>query len=218
MKNVHEVAAALPSVEILRDHCRALAMVDAIRIPEWEYREYSFDAHWAPGEEMASWRSGAGDDYSIVFCPAGVYIRGFDHESPVSPFASDDLRPWPGVVDDVPEVFRPQLEEVAFTLEDVPLITCCLWRSTSDDGWRTGRVTYERDGSDQMFDLLIDRSPEAYVAWAATDEEAPPVPVEPVAHIFALRPLTEEVVRALNPEIGLRNVRADLQEIGYPSA
>ncbi|MCA2229647.1 hypothetical protein [Nonomuraea aurantiaca] len=216
MKNVHEVAAALPPVEVLRDHCRALAMVDAIRIPEWEYREYSFDSRWAPGEEMASWRSGAGDDYSIVFCLAGVYIRGFDHESPVSPFASDDLRPWPGVVDDVPEVFRPQLDEVAFTLEDVPLITCCLWRTTSDDRWRTGRATYERDGSDQMFDLLIDRSPAAYVAWAATDEDEPPVPVEPVAHIFALRPLTEEVVRALNPEIGLRNVRADLQEIGYP--
>lgn len=217
MKNVHEVAAALPPpVEILRDHCRALAKVDAIRIPEWEYREYSFDSHWTPGEEMASGRSGAGDDYSIVFCPAGVYIRGFDHESPVSPFASDDLRPWPGVVDDVPEVLRPQVDEVAFTLEDVPLITSCLWRIASDDCWRTGPATYERDGSDHMFELLIDRSPAAYVAWAVTDEEEPPVPLEPVAHIFALRPLTEEVVRALNPETGLRNVRADLQVIGYP--
>lgn len=36
-----------------------------------------------------------------------------------------------------------------------------------------------------MFDLLIDRSPAAYVAWAATAEEEPPVPVEPVAQTLA---------------------------------
>lgn len=51
-----------------------------------------------------------------------MHIRGFDHESLVSPFARDDLRRWPGVVGDVPEGFRPRVEEVAFTLEDVPLL------------------------------------------------------------------------------------------------
>ncbi|MFC5822316.1 hypothetical protein [Nonomuraea insulae] len=51
-----------------------------------------------------------------------MYIRGFDHESLGPPFASDDLRRWPGMVGDVPEVFRSQLGEVAFTLEDVPLL------------------------------------------------------------------------------------------------
>jgi len=30
-------------------------------------------------------RNGSGDAYSIVFGPLGVIIRGFDHESPMSP-------------------------------------------------------------------------------------------------------------------------------------
>ncbi|TMR07308.1 hypothetical protein ETD86_51815 [Nonomuraea turkmeniaca] len=94
------------------------------------------------------------------------------------------------------------------------------WRSGAGDGWRTGRSTDERDGSDWMFDLLIDRAPAAYVAWSATDDEQPPpVPVEPVAHIFTPSTpstVTGDVVRGLYPEIGLRDVRADLREIGYP--
>ncbi|GGV05405.1 hypothetical protein GCM10010502_70370 [Kitasatospora aureofaciens] len=46
-------------------------------------------------------RNGSGDEYSIVFAPAGVYLRGFDHESPMSPYAEDGV--WPGVVDSVHE-------------------------------------------------------------------------------------------------------------------
>ncbi|QFZ72233.1 hypothetical protein GFH48_02255 [Streptomyces fagopyri] len=44
-------------------------------------RRYSMNAGWAEGEEMASTRNGSGDEYSIVFSAAGVYVRGFDHES-----------------------------------------------------------------------------------------------------------------------------------------
>ncbi|SNR93431.1 hypothetical protein SAMN05216276_1001307 [Streptosporangium subroseum] len=42
---VHEVAAQLPEIPVLRAHCRALAMLDAILSPEWEYRYHSADAH-----------------------------------------------------------------------------------------------------------------------------------------------------------------------------
>jgi hypothetical protein len=46
-------------------------MLDAIMSPEWEWRYYSFDSRWGPGEEMASMRNGSGDAYSIVFSSAG---------------------------------------------------------------------------------------------------------------------------------------------------
>jgi hypothetical protein len=32
---------------------KALAMLDAILSPEWEYRYYSFNSKWGPGEMMA---------------------------------------------------------------------------------------------------------------------------------------------------------------------
>ncbi|WP_308282422.1 hypothetical protein [Streptomyces lichenis] len=61
--------------------------------------------------------NGSGDEYGIVFCPAGVWIRGFDHESLMSPYARDELEVWPGVLEEVPEVFREYVVEPAFSDE-----------------------------------------------------------------------------------------------------
>lgn len=105
--NVYDLAGRLSGIAELRDRCRGLAMIEAIVCPQWAFRYYSFDAAWLPGEEMASMRNGSGDAYSIVFAPHGVFVRGLDHKSPMSPFASGGL--WPGLVDSIPEVFSPQV-------------------------------------------------------------------------------------------------------------
>ncbi|MEV6183599.1 hypothetical protein AB0M07_42420, partial [Streptomyces sp. NPDC052015] len=73
------------------------------------YRYHSFDANWSETEEVFSTRNGSGDEFDIVFSPAGAYIRGFDHESPMSPYADDAV--WPGVLDSVPETFRAYVED-----------------------------------------------------------------------------------------------------------
>ncbi|MFB7112597.1 hypothetical protein [Streptomyces sp. NPDC056190] len=213
---VHDVARQLPEIAVLREHCRSLAILEAVLSPEWEDRYYSFDDHWSEEESMASMRDGSGDEYSIVFSPAGAYVRGFAHESPMSPYAEDG--PWPGVLDEVPDVFRPCVEEPAFSDEDgMPVITACMWRETGDDGWTAGAIdfpdeaTEDPDGAGHLFHLLVDRSPEAFQQWAEDYYEVP-VDLEAVRHVFSSRPLTEQVVRALNSEITL----ADLAEIGYP--
>lgn len=60
-------------------------------------------------------------------------VRGFDHEPPMSPCATDDDEPWPGVLDTVPDVFRACVEETAFTDEfDMPYLTVCLWLQRGD--------------------------------------------------------------------------------------
>lgn len=53
------------------------------------------DSRRSPGEQMASMRNGSGDAYSIVFSPAGAFIRGFDHESAMSPRHSGRPPIWP---------------------------------------------------------------------------------------------------------------------------
>jgi hypothetical protein len=63
----HDLAGALPAITELRERCQAFVALDAMLSPEWEWRYYSFDAHWAPGEQMASMRDGSGDAWSIVF-------------------------------------------------------------------------------------------------------------------------------------------------------
>jgi hypothetical protein len=199
-----------------------MAVLEAVLSPEWESRRHSFDDHWSETESVASMRSGSGDEYSIVFSAAGAYGRGFDHESPMSPYAEDG--PWPGVLDEVPEVFRPYLEEPAFSDEDaMPIVTACMWRETAEDCWKAGTIdfpeatTEDPDGSGYLFQLLVDRSPEAFQRWAEDYYEVP-VDLEAVRHVFSSRPLTEEVVRALNPKIVLADLSEDIAEIGYPKS
>ncbi|MFD5121701.1 hypothetical protein [Streptomyces sp. NPDC058385] len=210
----------MPEISVLREHCRSLSVLDAILSPEWEDRYYSFNDRWSETESLASMRNGSGDEFSIVFSPAGVYVRGFAHESPMSPYTEDG--PWPGVLDEVPDVFRPCVEEPAFCDEDgMPVVTACMWRETDHASWKAGTIDYpdeqpdDPDGAGYLFQLLVDRSPEAFQQWAEDYYEVP-VALEAVSHIFASRPLSDSVVNALNPEVTVADLAKDLAEIGYP--
>ncbi|MFJ9826780.1 hypothetical protein ACIRSU_20770 [Streptomyces sp. NPDC101160] len=212
---VYDVARALPGIEELRDHCRGLAMLDAVLSPEWDGRYYSF------GKDTASMRDGQGDEYRIVFSPAGAYVEGFAHEAPMSPWANlDQPEVWPGVLDEVPDDFRPYISMA----EDgyAPDVTACLWREPADPAWRVGTIDFPTwgdgtpDGADELFGLLVDRSAEAYAEWAA-DYYGTDLDVEAVRHVLALRPLTPEVVAALNPEVELADLAEDIAGIRYPT-
>lgn len=73
---VLDVAGRLPGIAELREHCRVLAIVEAIISPDWESRYYSFNNAWAPGQQMASMHDGSGNEWSIVFGTEGAYVRG----------------------------------------------------------------------------------------------------------------------------------------------
>ncbi|NRQ34690.1 hypothetical protein HII36_23065 [Nonomuraea sp. NN258] len=212
----------MPGIPEVRDRSRAMAMLDAILSPEWESRFYSFDCRWSAGEEMASMRDGCGNEYSIVFTPAGAFARGFDHESPMSPYRTVPPAPWPGLLDAVPEVFQAQVTEPAFGDEDgVPMATVCFWREAGDTEWKTGPIqspppgTRDDGSAEWLFDVLLDGRPEAYQEFAQEYYEIA-VDLEAVRWVYALRPLTPDVVAALNPEIGLAALEHDRAGIGYP--
>ncbi|MEU8813393.1 hypothetical protein [Actinoplanes sp. NPDC048796] len=216
---VHELARALPDIAVLRDRCRVLATLEAIIEPDWEYRYYSFDSRWSPGEQMAAMSNGAGDEWSIVFSPAGAFVRGFDHESPMSPAGNDDEL-WPGLVDTVPEVFSACVAEPAFSFDGVLKATVCLWRQHADERWHTGELVFpagdDPDGAGWLFQGLVEGSPEAYQKFAEDYHERP-VDLAAVAEIFAMRPLTDDLVRRLNADLRLADLAEDLAEIGCSS-
>ncbi|MCA6094130.1 hypothetical protein LE181_18425 [Streptomyces sp. SCA3-4] len=208
MSTAHETAALLPDPVQLRAHLRALAVLDTTIGDDPRFCQYTFDTAWGPGEEVALMENGSGDDFSVHFTPAGVLIRGFDHESEMSPYGTDDEQVWPGVIDDVPAALRPLLDEPAFHDEGIgaPRVTVCLWRETGDTVWRTGSaITFptgseDPDGSVFLFHLLTDRSPEAVQAHFEDYYERP-VPLDAVRHVLAGHPLTPAIARALNPAV-----------------
>ena len=42
--SVKNVIARLPDVEVVRDRCRAMAALDAVMSPDWEFRHFPFDS------------------------------------------------------------------------------------------------------------------------------------------------------------------------------
>ncbi|WAL70202.1 hypothetical protein OU787_01065 [Kitasatospora sp. YST-16] len=221
--SVSQLISRLPDLPAVLDRCRAMAMLDAVLSPIWANRYYSCDSRWAPGEVMASMRDGYGNAYRIVFSAGGAFATGFDHESALSPYLQFPEQAWPGLFDGVPEAFQAQLAEPAFCDEDgVPEATTCFWREATDSTWRTGNPAPDPDGHEDdggaawLFDVLLDGSPEAYRSFAEKYYEAD-VDLDAVRHVYALRPLTQEVVHALNPQLELAALAGDVAEIGYPS-
>jgi hypothetical protein len=196
---------------------QSLAVLDAILSPEWDYRYYSFNSAWGPGEMMASMRDGAGDEYFILFDEHGAAMKGFAHESPMSSWRSSPPKPWSGIYDSVPAEFASFLNEPAFSLDSVSF---CIWRRRQDDAWHSAARDYppgaDPDGSWAMLEIL-GGDPEVFGEFAQSYYETE-IPVEAIKKVYAHLPLTDDLIHALNKNLSLADVRDDLQEIGYPGA
>jgi hypothetical protein len=207
----------LPDVDGFRRMLQSMAMLDAVLCPEWQYRYYSFNAAWSPGEQMGSMRDGCGDHFFAHFSAAGCWVKGFAHEYPMTPYRENPPRPWTGVLDAVPAEFGSCLAEPAFRVADV---TFCFWRRFTDTSWQVGPIKFppdhpDPDGSGSLLSDL-DGRPESYHAWAADYYERE-VELSAVNHVYRHLPLTSQVVARLNSEISLEELAADISEIGYPS-
>ncbi len=202
----------LPGILELRRLTQSLAMLDAIMSPEWQYRYYSFDALWYTDQMMASMRDGSGDHWFLHFTPAGAFLKGFVHESPMALNA-----PWPGVLDHVPAVFAQSVEEPAFMMRDT---TFCFWREAAGGGWRQGPIEFpshpDPDGATQLLGILTG-GPESYQLWA-TDYYELEIPVAAVKAVYDFQPITTQLVLSLNPDALIADAIASALEIGYPVA
>jgi hypothetical protein len=169
------------------------------------------------GEMMASMRDGSGDEYFILFNPHGAIMKGFAHESPMSPYATQSGKPGSGVLDDVPDEFKDFLSEPAFSIEDA---TFCIWRKYTDSSWQVGSIDYpevnDPDGSEDLL-FILDGQPSTYKEFAEGYYEKE-VDLSAVEHIYRHKPLTFEIVAALNANVSLEELKADIEEIGYPDS
>ncbi|MBV9864690.1 MAG: hypothetical protein JO316_05025 [Abitibacteriaceae bacterium] len=204
----------LPAIKQLKLLAQSLAMLDAIIEPEWEFRYYSFNAHWGREEAMASMRNGSGDAYFLLFSPAGAILKGFAHESVMSPYQHNPPRVWPGVLEAVPKVFSEFLAEPAFTISDT---TFCIWRTDSDRTWQRGQIEFpdakDPDGSADL-SAVLDNKPITYQQWAE-NYYGRPVSLSAITHIYQHHALSQKIVKLLSSELSLSDVADDVKEIGY---
>ena len=208
--------SALPAPAELERRCQALAVLDAILCPDPRWREYSFDPASRPGERVATMEAATGDGWLIWFSCHGAVIRGFDHESRVSPWGRKPVEPWPGLFDGLPARLRdgPRLE-----VDMVESVTFCLWWDAQDPGWRAGVVIQptiqyqEPDGSEWLLAELL--WPAAYQDHAEEVYECV-VPLEVVERVYAHEPLTEGLIRAVDPDADAAVALATARAVGFP--
>ena len=207
--------ATLHDIENLRRLTQSLAMLDAIMSPEWEYRYYSFNSKWDQGEMMASMSNGSGDGFFILFDSHGAIMKGFDHESAMSPWSAEEEKTWSGIFDDVPDEFQSFLAEPAFSIQES---TFCIWRRYIDSSWQVGTIDYpdedDPDGSEWMLSIL-DGQPLTYKEFAESYYERP-LDLDAIDQIYRHVPLTNEIVAQLNDETTLESLTADIEQIAYP--
>ncbi len=210
----------LPDVAQLRDVFQSMAMLDAIIMPEWQDRYYSFETDLLPDDSVSigSMRNGSGDDLHAIFGRAGCLIRGFAHEYEMSPYAERPPRVFPGVLDDIPSEFADCL--AAMHSSWWQNITFCIWRNHSDSAWQHGRIDFpelaDPDGSAFLLSDY-DGRPETYHAWAESYYQPHKLNLPAVRWVFEHRPLNEELVRELNPERSLAELAEEIRQIGYGS-
>jgi len=197
--------------DVLKKRLMALAALDLILCPEEWLRYHSFIAEWAPQVSLAKIDNGAGDHLFVLFASEGVIMKGFDHESALSPHAGDEYEVWTGIYDETPEALLAWLDDEAIEKDEV---TFCLWRETGDSVWRKGNVDIpdgEEDGSGFLLGTIFE-TPEDYADWAEGYFEMP-VPLETVQQIYAGAPITADMIRSLNTERDVAEALRELEEL-----
>ncbi|WP_289064309.1 hypothetical protein [uncultured Zobellia sp.] len=206
----------IPSIANLIQKSKALATLDAILMPDWNYRYYSFDSNWDIGEMMASMRTGSGDHYFILFENDSAIIKEFNQDATlIDKFDNQTIIN--ELSHELPKKFENFLKEPAFKIDELTFLS---WCQISGKEWKTGRLSQfsKNDlttSAERITAVTGDYSD--YINWA---EEYYEVKVDKIfaESVFDGVPLTNEMVITLNPELTLDDIREDLDEIGYPTA
>ncbi|MDB6024439.1 MAG: hypothetical protein JWM68_662 [Verrucomicrobiales bacterium] len=208
---------ALPPINLLINRCRALSALDLILSPEWQYRFYSFNAHWSDQEQMASMRDGCGNEWWIVFHREGwSALKGLGHES--SAWSEHGEKISAALQQSFPPAFKEFSTEPAFRWNETSF---AYFHAVGGGGWTrvndlAGYPTDET-GEKELLEHLVG-SPSDYAQFASDYYETE---VDPrvVAQVFALHPITPQIITSLNSSTLLKDIVDELQnEIGYPRA
>ncbi len=205
----------MPDIESLKTHMQRLAAITAVLSIEYGESEFGYDPNWRKKQQMAVYDNGCGDVVFMHFTTRGCFIKGFAHESSMSPYARADRQVYPGVLDSVPKEFNSSLKEPAFETEAT---TFALWRLVTDKAWSRGVYELpENDYGDGSQDLLepITYSAKQFSDWLADNYETE-IAVEVVESVFDGEPLTKKAMSKLNPTSPINEIVKAVGETGYP--
>lgn len=207
----------MPEIDSLRKRMQQLAALTAVFAIEYGEPEFEFHPKWARREQMGAIKNGSGDELFAHFIPAGCFIKGFAHESEMTPYKKDPPQLWPGLLSSVPAEFQQSLNEPAL---DMAATTFAIWRLIADPKWSTDDIEFpDNQYADGSFELLqpITYNHREFADWLSENYEVD-VDADVVASVFDGQPLSESQLSHLNPSQPIRALRDAIRETGYSIA
>lgn len=191
----------------------ASSILDTVLCKNPALRYHTYRPNHLPGVDVGVVDHGSGDELVCFFdARHGCLVKGFDHESPMSPHSRDEFRAWPGVLDEVPPGLAALLDAPEFRREET---TFCIWRGRGDERWRQGEVD-EPDKGEWSASLLgrIFLDAESYLGWAREYYDRSKIPAAAVVASYRSCQIDESAVLAINPRADLEMVRRELAAMG----
>lgn len=210
----------LPNPEKLKEILISQAALDSIMVDKEEswLRVINFYKNYSEDIDMVKIDNGAGDHMFFLFSNYGTIIKGFDHDSILSPYANDDEEIAKGIYDFVPKELMNLLDE-SIERDDV---TFCIWRSKTDLLWKKSEVIIPadyQDGDDGEGFLLglILTSADSWVAWARDyyEEQGERIQLDYVKKVYKHEGITKDLIEKINPDRDTEAVIKELKEIGF---
>lgn len=189
----------LPEPRQFLRNSRALAILDAILMPDWEGRYFSFNAKWNPtqSQQMASMRNGSGDEYFALLSPAGIIGKVY---------APHDLATAAFIETDVPNTLvQGFADEPAFALDRTSFI---FWRTASAASWSSSPSVLNT----LPYLEFVAYGAHVYHEWAEGYYERE-IDLATVEEVFQTLRIDDATVRRLNPDQSLESIAEDLAEI-----
>nr|WP_154887807.1 hypothetical protein [Paenibacillus xylanexedens] len=220
----HWSGTPIMNASLLHQRIRALAALDIILSEEEWLRVHRYHHNiLQPDTAWGSVDNGAGDHLHAMFTNTGTLLKGFDHESPLSPHNREDGEIYPGMYDEVPEDFIRLLDQHEETLarEDV---TFCIWQEGHSPEWKVGSwiglAMAQEDESDAEGGVAfllgyIEETPESYIDWAKDYYDTQDMSLTAVTEIYNDAPISADLIRELNPKRDVFVAMDELQQSGY---
>lgn len=188
----------IPCGNSLKNHLRGIALVEAIIMPEWENRYFSFNKNWnvEKNEEMASMRDGSGNGYFLLFYPHGI-VGKVIHQG-INYNCSN-------ISSEIPECFDSFKNEPAFIKDRASFF---FWRKTSDLFWKVlpGILT------DYPLLKFLVGGIRHYHTWAERYYEKK-IDLTSLKQVYECLSVSEKNLHYLNVDLQMEDLEDDLIEI-----
>ncbi|MFO0589950.1 MAG: hypothetical protein U0441_20580 [Polyangiaceae bacterium] len=194
---------------------RSLAVLDILLSSDWHRPRFSFVAKWGK-HQLGTYSDFSGGWFMVLFTgPDAAVLKGYGHESAMTPLKRGNEKRWPGLFDGIPRDMVCVKNRPMYLPKEV---TYCLWHPAGGT-WTMGRVRFpageaDPDGSAAHL-AVLDEAPESYVRFVR-DVHGKKVSLAAVKRVYAGEPLSWALISKLAPNVHLWRAVRDAEETGYP--